>query len=284
MNPTFEALLDHLRQSHGFDFTGYKRSSLMRRVEYRMQTLQMATYSDYGNYLKASPEEFTPLFNTIEVNVTNFFRDAEVWDYAIAQVIPQIIAAKSSDEQIRIWSAGCASGEETYTLAVLLAEALGVKQFCSRVKIYATDIDKEALNQARQASYSNSEVVGIPATLLEQYFEQADHRYVFDKNLRSSIVFCHHDLIKDAPMSKIDLLVCRNVLIYLNIDAQTRALARFHFGLKNSGFLFLGKAEMLPTHTNFFTPLNLRQRVFTKVPKGNLNQRLLHRALDQRWL
>ena len=98
MNPTFETLLDYLRQSHGFDFTGYKRSSLMRRVEYRMQMLQIPTYGDYGNYLKVSPQEFTPLFNTIEVNVTNFFRDTEVWNYAIAQVIPQIIVAKSSDE------------------------------------------------------------------------------------------------------------------------------------------------------------------------------------------
>ena len=249
-----------------------------------MQMVQIENYGDYGEYLKANPEEFTPLFNTIEVNFTSFFRDAQAWDYVIAQIIPQIIADKSSDEQIRVWSAGCASGEETYTLASVLAEALGVEQFRSRVKIYATDIDEEALNQARQGSYSSSQVVAIPHTLLERYFEQADRRYVFSKDLRRSIIFCRHDLMQDAPMSKIDLLVCRNVLIYLNIDAQTRALARFHFGLKDSGFLFLGTAEMLPIHTSFFTPVDLQQRIFAKVPKGDLNQRLLHRALDQRWL
>jgi len=284
INPAFEALMDYLRQSHGFDFTGYKRSSLMRRVQYRMQTLEIEGYSVYSDYLKEHPEEFTPLFNTIEVNFTDFFRNPSAWEYVTESIIPKIIAGKSSDEPIRAWSAGCASGEETYTLAILLAEALGAEQFCSRVKIYGTDIDKEVLNQAQQSSYGSSQVVDIPPTLLERYFKRVDQHYVFRKDLRRSIVFCRHDLIQDAPMSKIDLLICRNVLIYFNIDAQTRALARFHFSLKDSGFLFLGTAEMLPTYTNFFTLVNLQQRVFTKVPKGDLNQRLLHRALDRRWL
>lgn len=285
MNPPFEALMDYLRQSHSFDFTGYKRSSLVRRVQYRMQMIKIESYGDYGDYLKEHPEEFTPLFNTIEINFTSFFRNPSVWEYITESIIPQIIAGKSSAEPIRVWSAGCASGEETYTLASVLAEALGAEQFCSRVKIYGTDIDdEEALNQARQGSYSSNQVVDIPPTLLERYFDQNDGRYVFSKDLRRSITFCRHDLIQDAPMSKIDLLLCRNVMIYLNIDAQTRALARFHFGLKDSGFLFLGMAEMLPMHTSLFTPLNPQQRIFTKVPKGDLNQRQLHRALDRRWL
>lgn len=249
-----------------------------------MQMVQIENYGDYSDYLKVNPEEFIPLFNTIEVNLTSFFRNTEAWDYVTAQIIPQIIAGKSSEEPIRVWSAGCASGEETYTLASVLAEALGVEQFRSRVKIYGTDIDEEALNQARQGSYGSSQVVDVPSTLLERYFEQTDRRYVFSKDLRRSIVFCRHDLIQDAPMSKIDLLLCRNVLIYFNIDAQTKALARFHFGLKDSGFLFLGMAEMLPMHTSLFTAVNLRQRIFAKVPKDDLNQRQLHRALDRRWL
>lgn len=284
MNPTFEALMDYLRCSHGFDFTGYKRSSLVRRVQHRMQTIQIENYSDYGDYLKSNPQEFTQLFNTIEINFTSFFRNAPAWEYVSEAIIPQITAGKSSDEQIRIWSAGCASGEEIYTLAILLAEVLGVEQFQARVKIYGTDVDEEALNQARQGSYPSSEVADMPPTLLERYFEQLAQSYVFRKDFYNCIVFFRHDMIQDAPMPRIDLLVCRNVLIYFNIDAQTKALARFHFGLKDSGFLFLGTAEMLPTHTNFFTPVNLRQRVFTKIPKGDLNQRLLHKALDQRWL
>ena len=281
-NPTVEALLDYLRQNHGFDFTGYKRSSLMRRLEQRMQTIAISSYSDYFEYLKVHPQEFNALFNTIDINVTSFFRDAPVWDYVSAQIIPQIIAGKSLSEPIRVWSAGCASGEETYTLAIILTHALGVEQFRERVQIYATDVDKEALNQARLGSYSSREVVSIPTTLLEQYFEQVAQRYVFRKDLRRSIIFYRHNLIQDAPMSEIDLLVCRNVLIYFNTEAQTRALVRFHFGLKNSGFLLLGKAEMLPTHTNLFTPVEPGQRVFSKIPKGHLNQRLLLTALDTR--
>lgn len=281
-DPTFEALLDCLRLHHGFDFTGYKRSGLMRRVQYRMQMLQISSVGDYRDYLEVHPEEFALLFDTILINVTGFFRDASAWDYVVAEIVPRIIAGKSESEPIRVWSAGCASGEETYTLAIVLAEALGVEQYDARVQIYGTDLDPDALNQARSGSYLSSEVMGIPPALLNQYFEQADDRHIIRQDLRRSIIFCRHNLIQDAPMSKIDLVVCRNVLIYFNIEAQTRALARFHFGLKDSGFLFLGSAEMLPTHTNFFTRVDIRHRVFTKVLRSHLNQRLLNRAVGLR--
>lgn len=282
MESTFEVLLDYLKQSHGFDFTTYKRPSLMRRIQERMRTLSIENYSAYLDYIKENPEEFTPLFNTIEINYTGFFRDPEAWDYIAKEIIPRIIASKSESESIRIWSAGCASGEETYTLAILLAEALGVEQYQARVQIYATDIDTEAVNQARQGTYLNHQIVGVPPTFLERYFKQVDERYIFCKDLRGSVIFCRHNLIQDAPMSKIDLLMCRNVLIYFNTDAQTKTLARFHFSLKDSGFLFVGMSEMLPTYTNFFTPLNLRHRVFAKVPRSYVNQRLLNSALLRR--
>jgi len=278
-NPMFEALLDYLRQSHGFDFTGYKISSLIRRVQHRMQMLQISSYSDYQDYLKAHPEEFADLFSTIEINFTGFFRDADAWEYVVNSIVPRIIAGKSESEPIRVWSAGCASGEETYTLAIVLAEALGVEQYKARVQIYSTDVDKDALQQARLGSYLSSKVADISPKLLEKYFEQDKDLYFFRSDLRRSIIFCHHNLIQDAPMSKIDLLVCRNVLIYFTIQAQTRVLARFHFGLKDSGFLFLGKSEMIVTHTNFFAPVDLRHRVFSKVPKSDLNKRLLVRAV-----
>lgn len=141
-NPTFEALLDHLGRSHGFNFSGYKRSSLMRRVQQRLQMLQIQSYSDYSEYLKANPEELSQLF----INFTSFFRDASTWDYVAESIIPRIIAGKSQNKPIRVWSAGCASGEETYTLAIILAQAVGMEQFRSRVRIYGTDVDKESLN------------------------------------------------------------------------------------------------------------------------------------------
>lgn len=146
VNYEFEALLDYLKREHSFDFTSYNRSHLMRRIEVRMQQVEIEGISDYGDYLQAHPQEFTHLFNTIEINFTGFFRDAESWDYIAKQIVPQIIASKSESEPIRVWSAGCASGEETYTLAIVLAQALGVEQYLSRVKIYATDVDTDALN------------------------------------------------------------------------------------------------------------------------------------------
>ncbi|MBL1173723.1 CheR family methyltransferase [Pantanalinema sp. GBBB05] len=274
-NPEFEALLDYVKRNRGFDFTGYKRSSLMRRVTKRMQTVDIEGYSSYQDYLEVHPEEFNFLFNTLLINVTSFFRDRSAWEYIASEVIPRIIAYKEPGEPIRIWSAGCASGEEAYTIAIMLAEIIGVEQFRERVKIYATDVDEEALNQARQASYWAQDMGGLTAQQLKQFFEQVDERYVFRKDLRRSVIFGRHDLIQDAPISRIDLLVCRNTLMYFNAETQSRILARFHFALRDGGFLFLGKAEMLLTHTNTFTPVQLKCRIFTKVQKLNLRDRLL---------
>jgi two-component system CheB/CheR fusion protein len=148
-NEVFEELLAYLQQSRGFDFTGYKRSSLMRRVRKQMLSHELEKFSEYLDYLQVHPEEFLPLFNTILINVTNFFRDASAWKYLRTQALPRLINNKSNSSPIRIWSAGCASGEEAYSLAMILAEILGVEKFRQRVKIYATDVDEEALNQAR---------------------------------------------------------------------------------------------------------------------------------------
>ncbi len=284
LNHEFEALLNYLRLEHGFDFIGYNRSHLVRRVTLRMQQVGVESISDYSDYLKAHPQEFTQLFNTIEINFTDFFRDASAWDHIATQIVPRLVAGKPESEPLRVWSAGCATGEEAYTLAIVLAQSLGVEQYLERVKIYATDVDSDALKQARTGSYHSRQVVDIPTHLLEQYFERDREHYVFRSDLRRATIFSRHNLITDAPMSKIDLLVCRNVLIYFNIEAQTRVLARFHFSLKDSGFLFLGQAEMVPTHTNFFTSVDVKHHIFTKVPKSDLNQRLLHKALGSRQL
>jgi len=270
----FEALLDHIKRSRGFDFAGYKRPSLMRRVCKRMQTVGLEDYGDYVDYLEVHPEEFTDLFNTVLINVTAFFRDEPAWDYLAQEIIPGILANKKADEPIRAWSAGCASGEEAYTLAMLLAEALGPEAFHQRARIYATDIDEDALGHARQASYSGQEVQPVPAGLREKYFEPAGSRYVFRADWRRSVIFGRHDLTQDAPMSRLDLLVCRNTLMYFHAEAQSKILARLHFALNGQGILFLGKAEMLLTHADLFTPIELKHRIFAKVPKINQRDRL----------
>ena len=262
---SFEALLLHLKENRGFDFTGYKRSSLTRRVDRRMAQLGVDSYADYLDYLELHTEEFTALFNTILINVTGFFRDAEAWDYLRVEILPRIMSAKMPDETIRVWSAGCASGEEAYTLAMLLAEALGLEEFQARVKVYATDVDEEAITYARHATYDERQVRTVPAPLLERYFDQAGGRFAFRKDLRRSIIFGRNDLVQDAPISRIDLLVCRNTLMYFNAETQSRILSRLHFALAPAGVLFLGKAEMLLSHTKLFHPVDLKRRVFRKV-------------------
>ena len=271
----FEALLDYLKRSRGFDFTGYKRSSLRRRITRRMQQQQIASCNDYLDYLEVHPEEFAQLFDTILINVTAFFRDAPAWEFLASEVVPHIVSGKLPGEPIRVWSAGCASGEETYTLAVILAEALGVDEFRQRVKIYATDVDEDALTQARQAVYPAKAASDLAPELRNKYFERVATQYVFRPELRRAIIFGRHDLIQDAPIPRLDLVTCRNTLMYFNAEVQSRVLARFHFALSDHGFLFLGKAEMLLTHTSLFAPMNLKQRVFTKMPTPHLRDRLL---------
>ncbi len=268
-DPHFEALLVYLKEARGFDFTGYKRSSLMRRVGRRMAQVHLTDYAEYLDHLQVHPEEFTALFNTILINVTGFFRDAETWEHLRAEVLPVLLAAKDPDAPVRVWSAGCASGEEAYTLAIMLAEAIGIEDFRRRVKIYATDVDDEGLTQARQASYSDREVEGLPPELLERYFEATANRYTFRKDLRRSVIFGRNDLVQDAPISRIDLLVCRNALMYFNAETQAKILSRFHFALSGAGVLFLGKAEMLLSHTHQFTPIDLKRRLFRKVLPDN---------------
>src|SRR3954447_12422447 len=270
-DPEFEALLQFLKDSRGFDFTGYKRSSLMRRVDRRMQQLDMASYVDYLDYLQLHQDEFTALFNTILINVTSFFRDPDAWTHLRDVALPQVLAARKPSDPIRVWSAGCASGEEPYSVAIALAELMGPEQFRDRVKIYATDVDEEALVQARHASYPESAVKAVPDELREKYFEQQGQRTVFRTDLRRSIIFGRNDLVRDAPISRVDLLVCRNTLMYFNAETQAKVVNRFHFAMTNDAVLFLGKAEMLLSHTELFQPIDLKRRFFRKVPSELAN-------------
>jgi two-component system CheB/CheR fusion protein len=267
-DPSFEMLLEHLRDNRGFDFTGYKRSSLTRRIDRRMAQVGVSGYAEYLDYLEMHGEEFTALFNTILINVTGFFRDPEAWEFLRAEVLPGLLAGKGPHAPVRVWSAGCASGQEAYTLAMLLAELMGRDEFRARVKIYATDVDEDGLSQARHAAYDEREVRDIPAALLDRYFERKGQAFTFRSDLRRSVIFGRNDLVQDAPISRIDVLVCRNTLMYLTADTQARVLARFHFALTGTGTLFLGKAEMLLSHGGLFAPVELRSRIFRKVPRA----------------
>jgi len=264
LDPSFERLLNLLKEARGFDFTGYKRTSLMRRVRHQMAQVEVDQFDDYVDYLQVHPDEFTALFNTILINVTGFFRDGDAWQQLRDEIVPSILRRKAADP-IRIWTPGCASGQEAYSVAVCLGESMEPDDFRDRVKIYATDIDEEGLLQARAATYLEREVSGLPAEVAAKYFEQVGHRYVVRKDLRRAVIFGRNDLVQDAPISRIDLLVCRNTLMYFNAETQARVLGRLHFALNPSGVLFLGKAEMLLSHTTLFQPIDLKRRFFRKV-------------------
>jgi len=175
-NDPLDVLLEHLKQSRGFDFTGYKRSTLERRIAKRMDAVGVSDYLEYLDYLEVQPDEWAQLFDTILINVTGFYRDAPAWDYFATEILPRLLEAIPNVAPLRVWCAGCASGQETYTMAMVLAEVLGGQDYLERVKIYATDVDEEALSQARHAVYTAQDVAGVPADQIERYFDGGDQR------------------------------------------------------------------------------------------------------------
>jgi two-component system, chemotaxis family, CheB/CheR fusion protein len=266
----FDDLLQMLKEIRGFDFTGYKRSTLHRRVRRRMALVNLATFAEYRDCLELQPDEFSLLFDSMLISVTSFFRDPLAWQALRETVLPELLSVKSPKSPIRVWSAGCATGEEAYTLAIVLAEALGPDQFRERVKIYATDLDEEALQQGRTGTYETRDLMNVPERLRELYFEPAGTKHAFRRDLRRQVIFGRNDLTRDAPISRVDLLAARNTLMYFNAETQANVIRRFHFALSYPGYLFLGKAEMLLDHSDRFVPVDLRKRLFRKAAPGSL--------------
>jgi len=263
---SLEDLLVFIRDARGFDFTGYKRSSLARRIRKRMHEAGATDFLDYRDRLESSAEEFGHLFNTILINVTSFFRDAETWTFLQHEIMPELIADTEHAREIRVWSAGCASGEEAYSLAITFAEALGIEECAKRVKIYGTDVDDEALRDARAGLYPPKNLESFPGQLRDKYFEQNGTQFAFRPDLRRRVIFGRHDITRDAPISRLDLLVCRNTLMYFNVETQSQVIDRFHFALREGGFLFLGKAEMLLSDGERFEVVSMPQRIFRRRP------------------
>ncbi len=263
-DPAFEGLLTYIKEARGFDFTGYKRPSLMRRIGKRMNSLHIDGYEHYLDHLQADPDEFTELFNTIMINVTGFFRDQAVWDHLASEVIPRIVSTKHERAAIRVWCAGSASGEEAYSTGMLLSEQLGPTAFRERVKIFATDVDEEALTTARHGRYRERSMEAVPDELRRTYFRTDHDGLAFAPELRRSIIFGRHDLVQDAPISRTDLILCRNTIMYMNSDTQSRVISNLAFSLNDGGFLVLGKSEMLFSKMRSFAPVDMKRRVFIK--------------------
>ena len=262
----FRALLEKLSARYNFDFREYKETSLVRRIRARMAQVHVDAFAAYASFLDANPSEHVALFNTILINVTNFFRDPEAWKALADDVIPRVVDEVGDTRSIRIWSAGCSSGEEPYSIAMLLAEHLGEAANNYSIKIYGTDVDEEALTASRHALYRAEQLKDVPDRLLERYFARDGQLYRFRRDIRRWCIFGSHNLTQAPPLSHIDLLVCRNVLIYFTAELQERILNRFHYSIREDGYLFLGRSESLLARSRQFTPVHLKWRIFRRMP------------------
>jgi two-component system, chemotaxis family, CheB/CheR fusion protein len=242
---SFRALLDKLSTTYNFDFREYKEPSLARRIRARMAQVHATDFETYSRYLEQHADEHVALFNTILINVTAFFHDPDAWSLLAAEVLPRVVATARETGSIRIWSAGCSSGEKPYAIAMLLAEHLGAQGNDYLVKIYGTDIDEDALTTARHAAYRVEQLKDLPSELDDRYFARDGQLYRFRRELRRWCIFGAHNLTQAPPLSHIDLLICRNVLIYFTSELQERILSRFHYATREGGFLFLGRSESL---------------------------------------
>lgn len=260
-------LLDFMRTERGFDFTDYKLSTIRRRVDRRMSALGIESIEAYREHLERDPSEFPLLLDLLLINVTDFFRDQEAWETLSVLLKPRVQDAIEEDRHVRVWCPGCASGEEPYTIAMVLAEIMGENEFRQRVRIFATDIDENALVRARSGNYNARAMESLEPALRESYFTPQGGSYVFRADLRQSMTFGFHDITADPPISRLDLLSFRNTLIYFNPALQRRILGRFRAAINPGGLLFLGRSESLVLQQDYFKPVDSRHRIFEPVPR-----------------
>lgn len=266
---TLSAILDQVRQRHGHDFRHYKTGTLARRVERRMGVSQVATAEDYLQRLADDPQESERLFADLLIGVTGFFRDAAAFAALEAQVVPTLMGSESADDSasdpIRVWVPGCATGEEAYSVAIVLLEAVEDAGSRRRVQIFATDIDVRALEQARGGEYPDTVADDVSPERLARWFTRIENGFRIDKRVRDIIVFAAQNLISDPPFSGIDLICCRNLLIYLDRDIQRRVIRLFHYALRPRGHLFLGNSEYIGQHHDLFATVSRQWRLYRRM-------------------
>ena len=255
-----------LRQAVGHDFSGYKRSTLIRRVERRMHVLGIDSGRDYLTRIRSDADECEALFRDLLINVTRFFRDGELFEVLRAEAIVPLLAGREPGEDVRVWIPGCSSGEEAYTIAMLFAEAAREAGEPTAVQIFATDIDEQMLAIAREGTYPVAALADIPAGLRERYTVPHGERFTMTTAIRDLIRFSNHSLVKDPPFSRIDLVSCRNLLIYFDDRLQQTVLPLLHYAIRPGGFLFLGPSESVGWFEHLFPPIDRHARLFARSP------------------
>lgn len=261
-----------VRGKTGHDFSNYKRNTIRRRIERRMAVHHMDLIGDYLKYLRQNDDEVEILFKEFLITVTNFFRDAEAFDFLQENIIPSMLAERPADAQIRIWVPGCATGEEAYSLAIILSEKMQEMKKHFDVHIFATDIDFAAIEYARAGIYPETIAASVSEERLNRFFTREGNTFRVKKQIREMIIFALQNVIKDAPFSKLDMVSCRNLLIYLNPLLQKKILPLFHYTLYPDGILFLGSSESVGDFADLFSPLNAKWKIFKR--KGIMPKKL----------
>ncbi|MBE9230662.1 PAS domain-containing protein [Cuspidothrix issatschenkoi LEGE 03284] len=253
-----------LRTATGVDFTYYKQTTLKRRIQRRMMLYKLDQLEDYLNYLQTHPLEVTALYQDVLITVTSFFRDPEAFENLKTQIFPIITKQRQTDDPIRVWVAGCSSGEEAYSIAICLLEFLTNQGINIPIQIFATDVSEIAIEKARIGIYKPNQIADISPERLQRFFVQVENGYQISKSVRELCVFARHNLISDPPFSRLDLISCRNVLIYLGAAVQKKIMTMFHYGLKSIGFLMLGTSETVGELYDLFTVLDKKYKIYSR--------------------
>ncbi len=264
-------ILSVLQTRSGYDFHYYKKTTLMRRIERRMGLNQIEHIADYVAYLHTNPAELICLSKDMLISVTRFFRDSEAFHELEENILPQLLQDREPNTPLRIWVPGCATGEEAYSIAMLLIEQLSGTICYGHLQIFATDLDEKSLQFARTGIYPESIATEVPAKRLQHFFIKKEQSYQVKKQLRESVVFAVQNLINDPPFSKLDLISCRNLLIYLKPEVQKKLISLFHFALQEGGYLFLGSSETINQRPDLFEIISKKWRIFQRI--GNNQQR-----------
>ncbi|CAM3456121.1 chemotaxis protein CheB [Polaromonas hydrogenivorans] len=273
-----EALKDTmalLRTYSKNDFRQYKRATVLRRIERRLQVRRLPDLPAYRDYLREHPEEAQPLLQDMLISVTNFFRDPEAFDALEHDVLPSLLRNRPPDDPVRVWVAGCATGEEAYSVTLLFKEQMSRHNCMSELQVFATDIDERAISVGRNAVYPESISTDVSPGRLRQFFTREKDQFRVIKQLREKVLFANHNVLRDPPFSRIDLVCCRNLLIYLDKTAQARVLEAFRFALKPAGFLFLGSSESADALPNLFTAHDKKNRFYKVNPHVHATRLLL---------
>ena len=272
---SIEKVMILLRAKTGHDFSLYKRNTVFRRLERRMGIHQIDDIITYVRFLQDNPQELELLYKELLIGVTNFFRDPKVWEKLRTEVFPEFMA-RGNIQTLRAWVPGCATGEEAYTLAILFKEMVDLVKPAHepKLQIFATDISQEAIDKAREAIYPSNISADLTPERLERYFDEVDNGFQVTKPIREMVIFAQQSIIRDPPFTKLDILSCRNLLIYLTPELQKKIIPLFHYSLNPGGFLLLGNAETVGNYTNLFESLPGQSRLYRKLESNALSERV----------